>query len=136
MTSPRAASCDSPTPTPDFSIPAERTRYISDSLRRLRTRSQLDASEANKLFSDLLDDVDSISSPNSDSARRRKKARVLFSDWLFNSSDPNTAPLHWPLMTSLASTSAQPTPAAELASQEVGFAVWRRPLTSGVAGLC
>ena len=74
-----------PARTPDFSVPAERTRYINDSLKKLK-RSVL-CHESDKLFSDLLDDLDNISAVNSDSARRRKRARDIFSDWLFHSDD-------------------------------------------------
>jgi hypothetical protein len=48
----------------------------------LRIRSPLGDGE--KLFSDLLDDLDNISQNHTDSARRRKKAREIFSDWLFS----------------------------------------------------
>ena len=69
----------------DFSIPAERTRYINDSLKKLK--SSVVGNESDKLFTDLLDDLDNISKLDTDSARRRKKARDIFSDWLFNSSE-------------------------------------------------
>ena len=38
---------------------------------------------SDKLFSDLLDDVDAISG-NTPSVRRRRRARDIFSDWLFS----------------------------------------------------
>lgn len=43
-----------------------------------------------KLFVDLLDDLDRISG-NTNSARRRRRARDLFSDWLFSSDSKNPA---------------------------------------------
>ena len=43
--------------------------------------------KSDKLFADLLDDLDSISKLDTESARKRKKARDLFSDWLFSHDD-------------------------------------------------
>lgn len=41
----------------------------------------------NKLFIQLLDDIDNISGSNSQSIHRRRKAREIFSDWLFGQTD-------------------------------------------------
>lgn len=59
----------------------------SDSL--LRRKPSL-TQPNDKLFVDLLDDLDRISG-NTNSARRRRRARDLFSDWLFSSDSKNPA---------------------------------------------
>ena len=41
-------------------------------------------SEDDRLFEQLLDDLDNIGGVNNLSARRRKKARAIFSEWLFS----------------------------------------------------
>ncbi len=54
---------------------------FSDNTGSFRSSTQYDTSD--KLFLDLLDDLDSISG-NTPSAKRRKKARDMFSEWLFH----------------------------------------------------
>lgn len=68
-----------------------RSKLYQSSIKKLKN-SMWDANE--KLFSDLLDDLDNISMSDTESAKKRKKARDLFSDWLFSQdakSPENTA---------------------------------------------
>ena len=66
--------------SPGSSVVADLEADIED-LSFIATEQQYDTGD--KLFLDLLDDLDNISG-NTPSARRRKRARDLFSDWLFN----------------------------------------------------
>ena len=67
--------------TDSQSVQEARSDLYMSSLRKLKS-SLWDKND--KLFADLLDDLDSISKLDTESARKRKKARDLFSDWLFS----------------------------------------------------
>ena len=66
--------------SPQSSVVADLEADIED-LSFIASGQQFDTGD--KLFLDLLDDLDNISG-NTPSARRRKRARDLFSDWLFS----------------------------------------------------
>ncbi len=66
--------------TPSSSVVADLEADIED-LSFIASGQKYDTGD--KLFLDLLDDLDNISG-NTPSARRRKRARDLFSDWLFS----------------------------------------------------
>lgn len=67
--------------TESQSVQEARNRLYQSSIKKLKTSIW----EGNdKLFADLLDDLDNISKLDTESARKRKKARDMFSDWLFS----------------------------------------------------
>lgn len=85
---------------------------LQSSLKRVK---QCIAEEGDKLFSDLLDDLDNISQVNTGSARRRRKARDIFSDWVF-SSDSKTPEIEPHLCSSVHELHANPSAYTSISS--------------------
>ena len=67
-------------------------KFCSESGGHLRLKSPMGEGAGEKLFSDLLDDLDNISHNHTDSARRRRKAREIFSDWIFSGEGGRNSP--------------------------------------------